>query len=129
MQTSVLNIGIFNRSHWIDLTSLQQSVLELLCFVDVLWNVEVVLLVTKGQSPNDRVPGDIFASIVAENHRLEQKLELQNETIKFLRRRVASMETKLRPKKIAIAGEGTPLSVMSPEQLEASKQKLGGNVW
>ena len=39
------------------------------------------------------------------------------------------METKQRPKKIAIAGDGTPLSVMSPEQLEASKQKLSGNVW
>ena len=72
--------------------------------------------------------GNAFEALIAENRMLAKKLELQTETNRFLRRRLIAQETKQRPKKVAVAGAETPLSVVSPEQLESSKKSLR-NVW
>ena len=62
--------------------------------------------------------------------RLERENQEQKETINFLRKRLKSLvPTKNVAKKIAFAGEDTPLSVVSVDQL-SSKQKIDkSKIW
>ena len=59
---------------------------------------------------------------------LAKKLELQTETNRFLRRRLITLESKQRPKKMVVAGAETPRTVVSPELQETSEKRLR-NVW
>jgi cell division septum initiation protein DivIVA len=73
---------------------------------------------------------DEFLQIETRMKRLERDNQRQKETILFLRKRLKSLtSTKVAPKKIAFAGQETPLSVIPVEQL-SSKQKIDkSKIW
>jgi predicted RNase H-like nuclease (RuvC/YqgF family) len=66
---------------------------------------------------------DQFGLLEARNRRLEKKIDQQQESITFLRNRLRTLTSKKAPTKIAIAGQDTPLSIVSIDSF-ASNQKL-----
>ena len=67
---------------------------------------------------------DVFLKMKTLVNRLEEENQKQKETITFLQKRLKSLSSPAKiAKKIAFAGQETPLSVVSVDQL-TSKQKI-----
>ena len=62
--------------------------------------------------------GNVFQQLESQVERLERTVDRQKETISFLRKRLQTLSSKKKPAKIAIAGQETPLSVVSTDNLQ-----------